>query len=289
MKTSPLFNLKVLKSNSTQIFVVLPELQKTTIDLLNYCIEFLHSYQKITFLCSYFEVSFYRLLLNKSKTFSPFRDRLDVDIVNHFKLKEIQAKECLIVYLSDGQAILESNKKAIFCAPDESSDIVFDEMGSEAGDVKIYYLKKMLAFLGIPDKKPFTSIELSPSDIISSSSIASKLTEKKYCVIVIQNIIAAFKLSNFLKKNKLKKQLVVISKTKLKATDPKLITFKDYNFLDFLAFQLQAVNISCSKPYQYEKVINNLRINLSFFATFKDTSHLLFDITEPKHGNNSSA
>ena len=41
-------------------------------------------------------------------------------------------------------------------------------------------------------------------------------------------------------------ELIFISQSKIKVTDPKLFYFKDYNFLDFIAFELQAESIYCS-------------------------------------------
>ena len=203
MKEKSLFNLKMLKSNYTKIYVVLPELQNMSIELLSYCMEFLNSYQRLTFLCSCFEVSFYQLLLSKSKTFSEFKDNVEFDISYPSKLKEIQAKECVIIGLHDNQIITEPNKKAVFCLPGENSDIVFSESNNDVPNTKINYLVNLLAFLDIPTKKLLTGIDIAPSDIVKASTVTSILAEKQYYVIIVQSLIAAFKLSSFLKKNKL--------------------------------------------------------------------------------------
>jgi hypothetical protein len=95
--------------------------------------------------------------------------------------------------------------------------------------------------------------------------------------------------SNLLKKNKLKKQLIVISNNKLNATDPKLFYYRDYCFLDFLAFQLEAETISSPPSEQYKNVISNLRISLSLFTMYRDYASVLDDISEIRLNDKNSS
>ena len=282
MKKKTLFHLKVLKEDTTHVYVLLPEINNLNFDVLSCCFEFINKFQRLTFLCTSYEVSFYRLLLNKSKTVVHLRDKIQFDIINHIKFKEIQMEECLIVDISKRQDHLEVNKKAIYCLPEGNSDIIFKEADPTNGDPIIFFLKSLYNFLEIPEQNLLKRIEISPEDIIKASTITSKLKGKQYSVIILKSLIETIKISKYLKKNKLKKPLILITKSKVSATDPLLSTHSDHNYLDFLAFQLEAVHISCPKSDLYEKVISNLRINLSLFASFKESSQLLFDITEPK-------
>jgi len=208
----------------------------------------------------------------------PYRDRIQFDTLNLFKLKEIQAQDCMIVNISDKIIQIDTNKKAIYCSPTESSDILFKQ-----SEVKVMnYLKNLYDYLNVPVNNLLTKIEIAPEDIVKGSSIASNFKEKQYSVIITKNVMETFKISNFLKKNKLKKHLVLISKSRITVTDPYLSIYKDHSYLDLLAFQIEATNVSCPNASMYEKVISNLRINLSLFASYKDPSFLLFDMSEPK-------
>jgi len=282
MKKKTLFHLKVLKEDTTHVYVLLPEINNLNFDVLSCCFEFINKFQRLTFLCTSYEVSFYRLLLNKSKTVVHLRDKIQFDIINHLKFKEIQMDECLIVDISKKPNNLEVNKKAIYCIPADNSDIIFKETDPTKSDPIIFYLKSLFNFLEIPEQNLLTRIEITPEDIIKASSISNKLKGKQYNVVILKSVLETIKISKYLKKNKLKNHLVLITKSRVSATDPLLHTYNDYNYLDFLAFQLEAVHISCPKSEHYEKVISNLRINLSLFASFKEASFLLFDITEPK-------
>jgi hypothetical protein len=173
---------------------------------------------------------------------------------------------------------IETNKKAILCLPTENSDIVFKDSNSTT----LTYLNNLLDFLEIPNKNLLSRIDITSDEIVKGSSIANKYKNKKYSVIISKNVMETFKTSNFLKKNKLKTNLVIISKTRINVSDKLLDSYKDHTYLDLLAFQIEATTISCLKSELYDKVISNLRINLSLFATWKEATFLLFDISEPK-------
>jgi hypothetical protein len=278
MKEKKLFHLKTLKNSNTLVYILLPEINNLFFDEFSYCFEFINKFENVIFLCNSFEISFYRLLLIKSKTIIPYRDKIQFDVINPLKLKEILAQNCLIVNISKRAISLDVNKKAIYCLPSNNSDIIF----KQSNNTIIGYLKCLYDFLEIPEKNLVTRIDIAPTDIIKESNIANKYKDLQYNVIIIKNVMDALKISNFLKKNKLKKHLILISKNRISVSDQYLEIVKDHSYLDFLAFQLEATSLSCSSTNRYEKVISNLRINLSLFATFKESTQLLFDITESR-------
>ena len=281
MKQKPLFNLNILQNCNSEVYFILPELSNMTIDILGLCVEFVKIFHHLTFLVSDFELSFYKLIVSKSKSFSEFRGKINVESSSTTKIKEIQLKDCIITNLSSKPVVVETFKRAILCSPNEYSDLVFCDNQNEQNLTVLQFLKNFLLFIQIKDATQMKNIELNPSDVINASHITCNLTNKKYNVIIMNDMLTSLKVVNTLKKNKLKKHLIVISKNPVGITDPKLLSFREYCFLDMLAFFVQAENIYCPKSLLNKSIISNLRINLSVFSNFKDYAPLLFDITEP--------
>lgn len=282
MKKKSLFHFNILENKNTKVWIIIPELNDLTFEHISNIVELLEKFEKINILCSYFSLSFHKLMLTKSKSFIQYKDRINIDFLNPLKINEIQKEDCLIIDLLNKNISFEQDKKAIYCSLTEKSDIVFDDIYKDLPNYSVEYLKSLLNFLNLEQKNNLKNIELNSKEIIEASSITSKLSVKSYHVIIIKNILTEYKIINFLKKNTLQKHLILISKHKINIDDPKILTFKEYSFLDYLAFELQAVSIACPKSDQCRNVISNLRINLSLFTLFKDYSLLLYDISEPK-------
>ena len=299
MIQKPLFNLNSLYKNSSDVFIVLPELNNFTIDFLNLCLNLAKKFRKTVFLCSEYEISFYNLLIEKSKSFAQFKDKIAFETSSHYKLSEIQLKDCIILHLHHNHLDIENAKRAIICQPNNDSDLVFltplpqtkttNKSMTEGGQhpekndnmLDLEYIRNLLSFIHIKEELLIKSIDLNPKDVIQASPIARNYTNKKYSVIFIRDLIASIKIINFFKKNKLKKNLILVSQNPIGIADTKLLALKEYCYLDLLAFMIQAESISCTKNNINKNIIGNLRINLSVFAILKDYSALLYDITEP--------
>jgi hypothetical protein len=93
-------------------------------------------------------------------------------------------------------------------------------------------------------------------------------------------VISSYKILNHLKKNKLTKQLILISKNPVGIKDTKLLVRKDYSLLDLLAFMLQAECISFTKNTINKNIFNSLRLNISIKIIIKDYITLLSEITD---------
>ncbi|MCL2063685.1 MAG: hypothetical protein FWG98_04870 [Candidatus Cloacimonetes bacterium] len=286
MIQKPLFSLNTLHNPNSDVFIVLPSLNYISIDILSLCLEFTKKYKKLVLLCSEYEISFYSLLVAKSKSFSQFKDKVLLDTTSHLKLREIQLKDCIIIDLHHEQITIENAKRAIVFLPSNDSDIVFEEFDFKDDLYILNFLRILLKFLYIKEEKLLRNIDINSNDVIQASTVASNFSSKKYSVIFIKDMVSSIKIISFLKKNKLKKHLILVSKNPIGVADPKLLTLKEYNFLDLLAFLVQAESISCTKNSINKNIVSNLRINLSMFANFKDYSTLLYDITEPLAKNN---
>ena len=281
MKTKALFHLNIINNDKANVYIILPKINIVDFGILTASLEFLNKYERVILMCSLFEYSFYQLLINKSPTFAEYKSKIDIDIINSSKFTEIQSKECIIIALRENFLIPENNKKALLCSPYENSDILFNDFKDTLTITNRTFLKHILEFMQIKEINTLRGIDLSPELVLKNSSLVSGLKDKKYHVIVLNSFISTIKLTNYLKKHRLKKQLIIISQSKINVTDPKLFYFKDYNFLDFIAFELQAESIYCSASEQYKNVIRNLKINLSLTTLYKDFKLILDDITEP--------
>jgi len=281
MKQRSLFNLNIIGNEMTHVFVILPEIINTNFDIISMCIEFLNRYKKLTFLCSDAEFSFYKLIFHYSTTFAEYKN-IEIEQLNELKLHSLQTKNCLIISLKDKMYFNESEKKAICCTVTEDSDFIFADLQMHSQYFTQDYLKHLLSFLNVPIKKAVTSIELSPKDITDASSIAKNQPDDNYNVLILNSLMNTFKLSRFLKKNKLLERLVVISKNKLNVTDPMLSTYKDYDILDLIAMQLHARNISMQDDIKCQNILNSFRISLKLPCMVKDQYFLIRDISSLK-------
>ena len=282
MKNKTLFNINYFNKINTEVYVILPGLDSLTVEVLSKTTELCNKYQKITILCSDFELAFYKFLLSKSKTFKVFQNKINPEIVSNNKIKDIQQKDCIIINLSSNPLNIDTNKKAIICDPSMNSDLIFSNNSDSADENKTVYLDNFLDFLNIKEVNLIKNIDIEQHDVINDSLIACNYINKKYSVIIVKNIYTSFKIITFLKKHKLKKHLALISKHPIGIADPKLLTFKDYNFLDILAFMIQADSIYSPIQHINKNILSNLKINLSFMTLFKEYSALLYDIAEPK-------
>jgi len=281
MKQRTLFNLSILGSNQTHVYVILPNIINSTFEIISMCIDFLNRYQKLTFLCEEDEYSFYRLLFLDSSTFASFKN-IEIDFITPLKLRTIQTKNCLIVSLKNDIFFTYSDKRAICCTVTSDSDFIFTDMVAESQYFTHDYLKNLLKFLNIEHKKVFTSIEITPSIITKTSNIAKEQPDGNYNVLFLNSIFNAFKTSRFLKKNALKQRLVVITKNSLMASDPLLKIYREYDLLDLIAIQLQARNVAMTNVMSCQNILNSLRISLSLKCTIKDSYFLLRDISLAK-------
>ncbi|MCL1826973.1 MAG: hypothetical protein FWG20_02930 [Candidatus Cloacimonetes bacterium] len=279
MNTKSLLNLNLINQNKTVIFFIMPSIHRVDIETLNLCFSLLNKYEQIYVLCSHFERSFYHLMINKSPSLVGFKTKIEIDIINPIKFAEIQTKEAIIISFRDNFTLPENNKKAILCTLKPESDILFNIEGKTPSALMMNYLKSLLLFMQVKEKQVLKDIEITPEQITKGSSIVNNLNDKEYYVIVLNNFISSMKISNFLRKHKLKKQLIIISHNKINVIDPKLFYFKEHTFLDFLAFQLQAVSIYGSSFEEYSKTCINLKIHLNLKPKFKDFKMILDEIT----------
>ena len=279
MKQKPLFSLNTIQNSNSEVYIVLPEIDNMTFELFSLCLEFTNKYRKTIFLCNEFEISFYKLLINKSKSFEIFKGKISIEMSSISKLKEIQLKDCIIIHLHNDPIVIESLKRAILCFPYEQSDIVFSDTNHEDPLLFLKYIKNLLSFLMIKEQNILKNIELTPNDVITASDITNNLSYKKYNVIILQNMMTYLKVLNALKKSKLKRHLILISKNPIGLTDPKLLTFKSFSLLDIFSFMIQSESIAYEKSSVAKKIIANFRINLSIFSVLKDANAILFDIT----------
>jgi len=281
LKQRALFNLNILGNELTQVFVILPEIINTNFDIISMCIEFLNRYKKLTFLCSEVEFSFYKLIFSYSVTFASYKN-IEIDLLSDLKIHSLQTKNCLIISLRDKVFFNEMEKKAICCSITEESDFVFADLQMNSQYFTQDYLKHLLKFLNIPMIKMVSSIEISPKDVTDASSIAKNQPDDNYSVLILSSLFNTFKFSRFLKKNKLIERLVVISKSKLHATDPMLSIYKEYDILDLIAMQLHARNISMEDDIKCQNILNSFRISLKLPCMVKDSYFLIRDISALK-------
>jgi len=278
MKTKNLFNLNQINENNS-IYIILPEITVINLVILNKCINFLDKYEQIIFLCPYFEFSFYQFIIRKSSTFTRFKNKIDVEIINHHSFNTLQSTKCIILSLRYGyiQPILP--KKAILCSSEQNSDLVFTNQEQQT---PLNYLNALFAFLKINETIKLESIDLNANDVINSSMITNTQKGKKFHVMIFTNLYGTMKLSNHLKKNKLQHNLIVISKKNISINDKKLFYFSEYTYLDLLAFGLSAETIYLVDYEKYKNIVNNLHLSLSQFSRSLDFQLTLVDITVPK-------
>jgi len=281
MKQRALFNLNILGNELTHVFVILPDIINTNFDIISMCVEFLNRYKKLTFICPEVEYTFYKLIFNFSETFTSYKN-IEVEPLSELKLQSLQTKNCLIVSLREKLYFKEIEKKAICCSITEDSDFIFTDLETQSQYFTADYLKHLLKFLHIPSKRLFSSIDISPETLTASSNIAKTQPDDNYNVMILSSFLNTFKLSRFLRKNKLIERLVVISKNKLHANDPMLSTYKEYDILDLIAMQLHARNISMSDDIKCQNILNSFRINLQLHCMVKDSYFLIRDISAIK-------
>ena len=283
MKQKPLFKVNMLQNKESTVYFVLPDIDKINIQILNLCVQFAEKYKQIILLCSNYEVDFYKFLIEKSKTFSDYKSKIIVEESTIAKLKEIQLKDCIIIYLHHNALVIEDSKRAILCMPSEDADLVFNDTDYKDALLVINYLKNIAEFLDIKDNNSKKSIDISTNELTEASKITRNFTNKKYNVVIVSDMFSTAKATNMLKKNKLKKHLILISKSPIGITDPKLLTLYDYTFIDLLAFMIQADSIACSKNNLNKNIVNNLKINILVSAMFKEYGIALEEtMGEPK-------
>jgi len=280
MKSKTLISLNIVNKEKANVYIILPNIAIMTIDIINLCLEFLNKFEKIVWMCTNFEYSFYNLIISKSPALLKYQDRIKIEIINSSKFIEIQTKESIIISLSDSFSHPDTNKKALLCSPKPDSDILFKQSQDCSSIPEKTFLRNLLGFMQISESNVVKSIDISPDNILKSSSIVSGMIDKKYHVIVMNNFISSIKIVNYLRKHKLKKQLIIISNNKINVCDVNLFYFKDYNFLDFLALELQAQTIYCSAADVYKKALRCMNLNITFLAVHKDFKLILDEITE---------
>ena len=285
MKPQPQFKVNLIEDANTAVYVVLPKIEDLTFEAIALSIEFLNKYSKLIFLSSEFDYSFYKLVFLYSKTFSKFKN-IDIAINNVYKIRDIQTKSAIILYLSNEEYIVESDKKAIFCSISENSDLVFSDLSNDSRFSIPVYLRSFLNFIGIPEKRLINDIEIEYEDILSTSSIAKNHKGEDYHVIFQNSMISSYKITSFLKKHKLSEKLLIISPTRLKIADPKVEFYKNYDFLDLLALNIYAKNIATNHIFDFRNIFSQLRIGhiytsshqKDYFVLLKEISTLIMNV-----------
>jgi hypothetical protein len=282
MKRKPLFNFNIVHKSDTIVYIVLPDVKQISFNLIKVCIEFLSKYDDIIFICSPFEYMFFKLLFTTSKSLADYKRRIGVQLSHPMKFREIQSKECLILYLHHDSITVENHKVAILCQLNKNSDIIFngDDFDSEVDSVK--YIKTLLNLIGINEENKLNEIELAPEMIVKTSAITGSLKVKDFHAIFIQDMLTARKISSLIRKQTLKHHLIIISKKSISIDNPKVHLFKDYDLLDYIALQLQSKSISSPNPHECRTIMNNLKVKLPLFNTFKDINTLLYDVVDTR-------
>jgi len=108
-----MFNFKIIQTRESLVYIILPDINEVTLDLLSVCFGFLERYEKIVFVCSAYEYTFLKLLLTSSKTLIDYKKRIGVELSHPIKYREIQGRECIIIYLNKEHISIENNKKAV--------------------------------------------------------------------------------------------------------------------------------------------------------------------------------
>ena len=279
MKPQPVFKVNLIEDNNTVVYVVLPNIEEFTFEALALTVEFLNKYSKLIFLSSQFDYTFYKLILLYSKTFSKFKN-IEIAVNTVYKIRDIQSKNAIILYLSNEEYTVEEEKKAIFCSIKDNSDLVFSDLSNDSRFSVPVYLRSFLNFIGIPEKRVINDIEIEYDDILTSSNITKNHKGEDYHVIFQNSMISSYKITSFLKKHKLSEKLLIITPNKLNISDPKVVFYKDYDFLDLLALNIYAKNISSSHVFDYRNIFTQLRIGHIYTSSHqKDYSTLLKEIS----------
>lgn len=281
MKPKELFHLNILKDDTTAVYVILPEVHTVSFEVLAYCINFLEKYQQLTIFCSLYELSFYKLLLYDTATFKAYKN-VKVEVYNNHRLKEIQSQKALIISMRKDILSIENHKKAICCTMTQNSDLQFVGLSLDSKFLYPDFLKSLLRFISIPENRTITSIDICSEDILRTSPIASKLPRARYSVLITDSLINSFKITRFLKKNTLRENLLVISTHAVSTADKYLSYFHHYDFLDYLAFHIQAKHIFGSSTHECRNICHNLRMSLTLMAINKEMMILLREISVPK-------
>ncbi|MCK9330409.1 MAG: hypothetical protein M0Q94_11085 [Candidatus Cloacimonetes bacterium] len=209
-----MFNLDNLFRKESKAYIVLPELHILKFDFFKLILEIINYYEHTTFICNKFELSFYKILFEKSNSLESFKDKINFDFYHTLTFKHLITQDCLIFdfFVIQGRNkpdfptaehhILKSfkHKRAIYCALNEYSDINFTEQENkqkpETKDLltaNIEYTKKLLNFINhstisstsngqnniIPFNhsdilKSLNNINLSEKTIINSSNLINK-------------------------------------------------------------------------------------------------------------------
>jgi len=280
MKDRPIFNVNLIEKDKTIVYVVLPRLQDMTFEILALTVEFLNKYSKIIYLSHEFDYTFYRMIFSFSKTFSQVKN-IEMAIYNSFIIRDIQANSAIVLYLSNDDYIIESNKKAIFCGINEKSDFVFNDLSQDSMFSIPVYLRSLLNFIGITEKRIISNIEVEYDDILEASNIVKNHKNEDFHVIFQNSMISSFKITNYLKKYRLTEKLLIISNKKLNISDPLAVFYKNYDFVDLLALHIYSKNIACDHAYDFEHITNNLRIGHIYTSSHKkEYSMLLKEISK---------
>jgi hypothetical protein len=148
MKNKSLFNVNIIHDSKTIVYLILPQIDNVTFEMISLTLEFLKKYKKIVYLCSKQDFSFFKFLFFSTKPLNEYKN-IEIEIFLSFKLKEIFLQNCLIINLHNDVPISPNNKKAIFCSVKEGSDIIFKRENVILKLIAVDYLSNLLKFINI--------------------------------------------------------------------------------------------------------------------------------------------
>ncbi len=209
-----MFGLNLLFNKTTDVFVVIPEINIITFEFLKDLLELISYYDSVTMLCNKYEFSFYKMLFDKSDSFKSFTTKIIVESLNPLSFKFMLSKKCLIfdftlkrgknnseISGSDDSFLKNiKNKKAIYCSLNKFSDISFSSNNDDSADKNqniksaltrySYYIQDMIRFVNCENKairnseenrndkhnflNGFNKIDMNENIILESSIIYNK-------------------------------------------------------------------------------------------------------------------
>lgn len=167
-----IFDLNLLFKHSTEVYIIVPEISLISFDFFKLILEICVFYDKVTLICTRFEMSFLKLLFKNSKTLERFKNKVEVDFFHPLSYKQVFEKECIVFdfnvvhgrnnkvesYYVNQKNLPhnQKNKKAIYCALNKYSDISFFDKNEHLDNDKnkihsmnefLDYVKRMILFI----------------------------------------------------------------------------------------------------------------------------------------------